>query len=237
MKCFVTCVSILGSMLASVSYSDNKIGNKYVPGQRLTIINSVKNEGGTGVIGYGNTTQFWQIPYASRLLKKGVVSNSTSNFYNPLLYANSQVFQAGKVTTFIDEVWDLNNQKFEIMRATATGFNASTMRFQNPVLVSGYEGHFNAHFAGGWVSYDFEGDESPLQCNSVDQSTAVTQHIGYADGCGTTYIAGNPTDLGGNDGWGPRMTLTVIPPGANFASDGTFFTKLNRYRRSVIIPE
>jgi hypothetical protein len=214
----------------------SKVGPQavYQPGQRLTFFNSVKNDAGAGAVGYNNPVTFWQIPYAARFQKKGVVSNATTNYYNPTLYSHPQVFQPGKVTKFVDEIWDLENHRIVILVATATGVNKETMRMENPVFVSGSEKVFNAHFAGGWATYDRDEDLNAETCTY----RGIMQYIGFKDasGCSAIHLAGWP--YGNEDYWGPTLHPSeAIPEGEVFHGDSPVLSKINRYRRSIYIPQ
>lgn len=184
--------------------------------------NSVKYTGGGsggsgGAGGGGETTlEFWNIPYNGALLVKGdPMSGTAANYYDGRLYPHGR--------TYREDFEDTLGITAEITRATVMGIDEMNMHFVQPVLVSGNNDVFQAHFNAGWsaVGSDFDTD---LNQNCAMTFFNVTQHYG---GC-WKYNLGASTIP--DEGWGPHADATVMPPGLTVDPPG-FFSRLNRISR------
>ncbi len=131
-----------------------------------------------------NTMDFWNIPYAARLGRRGRPSLD-ANFYDGSLYQTS-------AATYMDVIEDLRGASVIAFVATSDGINNTTMRFNNPMKTIGDDAVYSIHFAAGWSAPDYDGDTSALNCAAT---FSVTQHYG---GC-WTYNLGSDADTSGGD--------------------------------------
>ena len=116
----------------------------------------------------GTTTAFWNISYADRFATIGVPSTS-DNYYAGDMYRRG--------TSFLDMITDLGGKDVVAMRADSLGIVPETMAFIAPVLISGSLRVFQQHFAAGWSSPDFDGDQY-ASSNCATSFNNVTQHYG-----------------------------------------------------------
>lgn len=219
-----------GIHLSGVYYI-NPDGNKVItaycymetPGEGWTLVfNSVL---GT------NTTDFWNIPYAERLGRRGRPSLD-SNFYDGSLYVYRTRASVNAVQ-YIDVIEDLRGKIVVVFKAKVAGFDPNTMKFQTPELLNGHALIYSQQFAMGWSSPDHDGDELPeRQCSTEYMN--VTQHYGDcfyyslgADG------GGAPGDVDLEDGRvGPHLYSSIATQ-LQLASDGTKYTRVRRISRFV----
>jgi hypothetical protein len=183
--------------------------------------NSVKYTGGGsgGAGGGGETTlEFWNIPYSDALLVKGdPMSGTAANYYDGRLYLHGR--------TYREDFEDTLGVIAEITRATVMGINEANMHFVQPMLVSGNNDVFQAHFNAGWSAMGMGSDfDTDMSQNCAETYFNVTQHYG---GC-WKYNLGT-TNVGTDEGWGPHADATVMPAG--LAVDPPAFSRLNRISR------
>jgi hypothetical protein len=165
----------------------------------------------------GTTTAFWQIPYAMRMTQKGDAMPG-ANFYAPTLYREGR--------EYTDVVVDLQGTSAVALVATATGFNATTMRFTAPVKMSGDQVAFDNQFAAGWSSTDHDGDDSAT-VNCAGTFEGVAQHYGSC----WNYNLGADADLPYLDGGvGPHMNGAAAAA-LGLATDGSGYTRVNEIAR------
>ncbi|WP_437685999.1 fibrinogen-like YCDxxxxGGGW domain-containing protein [Sorangium sp. So ce176] len=164
----------------------------------------------------GKTLPFWNIPYAERLGTRGEPAPG-QNFYRGSLYLVGREYR--------DEIEDLEGTVEEVLRATAEGIDAETMRLLRPAHVAGSADIFVAHFMSGWSSRDHDGDPSPGNCALLHQN--VTQH--YAQ-CWEYNLGSDADDPFNDGGWGPHLG-THIAERLALASDGTLHTRVRRISR------
>lgn len=164
-----------------------------------------------------NTLDFWYIPYADRLGRRGSPSPST-NFYDGSLY------KVG--TTYMDVIEDLRGKAVVALVATTTSMNTFTMTFVSPVKVSGDDNIYSKQFAAGWSAPDYDGDPYSASC-SVDYNN-VSQHYGAC----WAYNLGSDADNGDNtDGrLGPHLHSGTAQALGLF-SDGSSYTRVHRITR------
>lgn len=193
--------------------------------QALMVFNSVANEQGAGAKGDANTLAFWQIPYQDRFQVKGIPARHF-NYYNPTLY------QKGPAT-YVDVVEDLEGKVALLFAASADGIDSDTMRMSNPKLIEGNQTIYDHHFAGGWSSHDYDGDDSSYNNCATEYGEGVAQHYG-GSGC-YYYNLGADADSPRDDNhWGPHFT-NAYAQNLNLKTDGTSsFTRVRRITRYVI---
>lgn len=142
-----------------------------------------------------NTTDFWHIPYAERLTRRGRPSLD-SNFYDGHLYIHG--------TMYMDVVEDLHGKTAILFVARAEGFDTNTMRFKNPQKLSGREDVYSQQFALGWSAPDYDGDTYSEQCSL--RYLNVTQHYGTC----FYYSLGASDDVPYEDNrTGPHLYSTI----------------------------
>lgn len=164
----------------------------------------------------GKTLRFWDIPYAERLGTRGEPALG-QNFYRGSLYAVGREYR--------DEIEDLEGNVEEVMRATAEGIDAETMKLVRPTHMTGSADIYVAHFFSGWSSHDHDADPHPGNCALEHQN--VTQH--YAQ-C-WEYNLGADGDAPFDDGgWGPHLA-THVAERLGLASDGSPSTRVRRISR------
>ncbi|MCK5691043.1 hypothetical protein KAI87_17300 [Myxococcota bacterium] len=167
------------------------------------------------------TMNFWDIPYADRLSRRGH-AEITRNFYNGAFYLAS--------LQFMDVVEDLHGKEVVAFVAEIEGsgqFDSSTMLFFNPTLITGNQGFMNT-ISGGWSSADYDGDTSATNCAEVYNN--VTQHYTSCWG----YNLGSDADSSGGDttdqSVGPHLSTSYTDTFGLY-SDGSSYTRLNRISR------
>ena len=161
----------------------------------------------------GQTTAFWKISKADALSIKNPGSDPTptQNYYAGLLYNYG--------TEYRDDITDVGgNTAIGVLHTFANGINPATMRFISPSKAADNmsENIWKGLFAGGWASYDFDGDDEAGQNDAIYFSN-VSQHYAY-----TTYwgynlgsdqdnaVAGmNPPDFT-DGGIGPHLSLAAL---------------------------
>ncbi len=165
----------------------------------------------------GVTTAFWQLAYADRLSTRGTPSPD-ENFYAGRLYLAGLEWR--------DELVDLAATRVDVFQATATSFDAATMTFGGPVLVSGLSEAYGCHFAAGWSSLDHDGDtQDPSNCAS--DYANVAQH--YC-ACWNMNLGADADADHLDGGWGPHVGSGVAA-GLGIATDGTSYTRVMRISR------
>lgn len=169
-----------------------------------------------------NTTEFWAIPYAERLGRRGT-PGLTTNFYDGSLYARG--------LRFMDVVEDLGGKVALAMDAKISvpeNFNPVTMRFFSPELLGGIAGVMNSHLGAGWSSSDYDGDTYPTgNCALVYAN--VTQH--YA-ACWGYSLGSDADDPYYDQGVGPHMHKSLLAP-LGLVGDGSDYSRVRRITRFV----
>jgi hypothetical protein len=199
--------------------------------QAITAYCEMETQGGGWALVYNsvlgtNTTDFWNIAYAERLGRRGRPSLD-SNFYDGSLYLYRKTEYVSAVQ-YMDIIEDLRGKTVVVFMAQVDGFNTSTMRFQNPQLLSGNEPIYASQFASGWAAPNYDGDDSAAsQCSTTYAN--VTQH--YA-AC-FKYSLGGDTRPEVEDGKvGPHLEAARAEE-LQLASDGTYHTRVRRISRFV----
>lgn len=204
--------------------------------QTLTTYCDMETQGGGWAMVYNsvlgtNTIDFWNIPYAERLGRRGRPSLD-SNFYegNLYLYRKTEFADAVK---YMDVVEDLSGKTVVLVTAKVDGFDASTMRFQEPQFLNGNQSVFNYHIASGWSAPDYDGDTYWRQCANWN-SVKVTQHYH------TCWNYNLGADFSDDEEGGPELDAGVGPhlvshiaATLGLATDGTRFTRVRRITRFV----
>ncbi|MGK3969580.1 hypothetical protein WMF01_54415 [Sorangium sp. So ce1667] len=153
-----------------------------------------------------STLVFWNIPYAERLLAKGVPSIE-DNFYFGALYLFGREYR--------DEVEDLDGKAVEVMRAEANSIDKDTMRFIDPMRIvanqkqmsAGSEEVSRRQFASGWSSPDYDGDLLDGGNNCALNFGNVTQHYAVCMIYNLGADGESPID---DFGWGPHVHELVM---------------------------
>lgn len=199
--------------------------------QAITAYCDLETQGGGWALVYNsvlgtNTTDFWNIPYAERLGRRGRPSLD-SNFYDGSLYLYRKTEFVSAVQ-YMDVIEDLRGKIVIAFTAQVDGFNTSTMRFQNPQLLSGDAPIYAEQFASGWSAHDYDGDlHSEVQC--ATQYVNVTQHY---NNC-FVYNLGADAEPNYEDGRvGPHIR-SIEAAKFGLASDGTGYTRVRRISRFV----
>jgi hypothetical protein len=182
----------------------------------ITVYCDQENDGGGWALVYnsigkdtGGTTEFWNIPYAQRLMTKGQPGLG-DNYYCGELYRFGLEYR--------DDAMDgVGNVALGIIRATTTGIDETTMKFKAPMNDGSLSTSSYYHqFASGWSSpdADYDGQTAPPDnCAVVWQN--VTQHYG---GC-WRYNLGADGDGDKLDGsWGPHIFNSIITNEINAVS-------------------
>ena len=170
-----------------------------------------------------STLDFWNIPYANRFSRDGRPSLD-SNFYDGSLYQTSSA-------TYMDIYEDLRGKAAIAVAVTSNGFDSITMKFNNPVKLSGDDGAFFCNFNSGWSAPDYDGDAS----SSSNCSTAynnVTQH--YC-GCWNMNLGSDGDSSGGDttdQRVGPHVATSVLNI-LGLANDSSTFSRVRRISRFV----
>lgn len=165
------------------------------------------------------TTRFWQIRYADRLGRRGTAELGR-NFYDGSLYLAAR--------EVLDVVEDLAGKQAVMVLATFSAFDAGTMRFVGPALLSGDAGVYSQHVASGWSSPDFDGDTS-AGSNCATSFANVTQHYGAC----WTYSLGADGESPFEDGHvGPHVPVSLATS-LGLTTDGSTYTRVRRITRFV----
>ncbi len=164
-----------------------------------------------------NTTDFWYILHWERLDRRGRPD------LNALFYDGS-LYQYGR--EYMDVIEDLRGKSVVALVARTSGIDTYSMKFSNPMYISGHFGIFDQHFASGWSSPDFDGDTySSNNCARVYAN--VTQHLGTC----WYYNLGADEDAPIEDGKvGPHL-YSPIATSMGLATDGSVSTRVRRISR------
>ncbi|MDM8557780.1 hypothetical protein [Candidatus Parabeggiatoa sp. HSG14] len=185
------------------------------------VYNSVANEQGADAKGDADTLAFWQIPYQDRFKVKGIPELGF-NYYNPTLY------QTGPAI-YVDVVEDLDGKVAMLMTASADGIDPKTMKMINPKFLGGQDGAYNAQFASGWSSDDYDGDTSSTD-NCATHFGKITQHYSSCWNYNLGADADSPVD---DKHWGPHLH-SPDAQSLNLKTDGSGYTRVRRITRYII---
>ncbi|WP_437663435.1 fibrinogen-like YCDxxxxGGGW domain-containing protein [Sorangium sp. So ce1182] len=166
----------------------------------------------------GTTMAFWDIPYLQRFSSKGEPSVDT-NVYVGWLYLHG--------TEYRDEVEDSEGKVAQLFHARTTGVAPDTLRFKDPEIVSGDSDIYNAQFAAGWSSPDFDADTWTENCSA--KYSRVTQHYG---GCWVYNLGSDADSPVDDDGWGPHLHAPAARR-LGLAADESGYTRVRRISRWV----
>jgi hypothetical protein len=169
----------------------------------------------------GQTTAFWQIPYAARLDRQGTRS-PTDNFYDGTLYLIG--------TSYMDVLVDLPGKLSVGAVMSATGIAPATMRFTQPALTVGNADIYNNQFASGWASADFDGDANA----AVNCSTSFSNVSQHYSAC-WSYNLGSDADAPVLDGGvGPHANNALLTAlGLELQPAGGQYSQVQRIARFV----
>jgi hypothetical protein len=169
----------------------------------------------------GETTAFWQIPYAARLDRKGTRS-AADNFYDGTLYLIG--------TSYMDVLVDLQGMLTVAAVMSATGIDPATMRFTQPALTVGNADVYQNQFASGWSSPDFDGDPSAT-INCATSFSNVTQHY---SSCWSYNLGSDADDPVLDGGVGPHANNTLLTTlGLALQPGGGTYSQVSRIARFV----
>lgn len=168
-----------------------------------------------------NTTDFWNIPYAQRLSRRGR-PEINSNFYDGSLY------QRG--LEFMDVVEDLAGTVQLATLVRAGSFNPTTMVFANVTVALGGTGWGAVHFGSGWSAPDYDGDVNADNCATLYAN--VTQHYGSCWTMNLGSDADAPASNYRDGGVGPHVVSSWLGT-YNLVSDGTGYSRVRRISRYV----
>ena len=171
-----------------------------------------------------NTLEFWNIPYADRLSRRGH-PDVGANFYDGSVYV---VFNVPGGAELMDVIEDIRGKAAVGVVAKITNFNPVRMLLTG-TLVSGDLGIFNTHVIGGWSAPDYDGDQLATG-NCATNYANVTQHYSTC----WNYNLGADADLPFEDGsTGPHVYgATLVALGLSFAADGNY-NRVHRISRFV----
>lgn len=170
-----------------------------------------------------NTLDFWNIPYAQRLGRRGRPSID-SNYYDGSLYQTA-------AATYMDVIEDLRGNTVIAFIARTAGINNVNMRFSSPVLLSGDFELFTSQFASGWSAPDYDGDVEPTTECALYYNN-VTQHYSRC----WAYNLGSDADV--QDGettdqrLGPHVHKTALDS-LGATGDGSGYGRVRAIRRYV----
>ena len=193
------------------------------PDDAIQVYCDMDTEGGgwamvvNSIGGAGDTLPFWQLTYSGRFVVKGTPSPG-ANFYAGVLYQYGVEYR--------DVVHDLSRASAEAARVTVGGFDPINMTFVAPTLVSGLDGVFTCHFAGGWASQDFDNDSNPASCSQAYEN--VAQH--YCS-CWNINLGSDADEPHADGGWGPHASTPAVMTPLGLGDDGTAYTRLSRFSR------
>lgn len=162
-----------------------------------------------------SVTEFWNISHWERFNRRGRPD------INALFYDGS-FYQYGRA--YMDVIEDLRGKIVVVLVARASGIDTYSMRFINPVYVSGHPGIYTEQFASGWSSPDFDGDMWSNRCATYYSN--VTQHYGSC----WYYNLGSDEDAPTTERAGPHIyhpTAAAI----GIATDGTPSSRVRRISR------
>jgi hypothetical protein len=195
----------------------------------LAYCDQVSNGGGWALVHNSvlapSTLAFWNILYADRLSRRGQPSIS-EDFYDGSLYQTAAAH-------YLDVVEDLQGKIVPAFEATSDGISSTTMKFNNPAMVSGSGSSdaYTAQFASGWSAPDYDGDPD-ANANCATAYNNVTQH--YAQ-CWNMNLGSDADSSGGDttdQGVGPHIG-DGIATALGLASDGSKYTRVRRLSRFV----
>jgi hypothetical protein len=183
------------------------------------------SEGGGWALVYNsvigtNSSDFWSIPYAARFVRRGRPSLD-SNFYDGSLYQTA-------ATTYLDVVEDLHGKVATEFIAKTDGINNTTMRFNAPMLMSGFQAGYDSQFAAGWAAPDYDGDTYAAG-NCSASYINVTQHY---SGCWTSNLGSDADEPVLDGGAGPHAHTSLLTALA-LAGDGSSYSRVRRISRFV----
>jgi hypothetical protein len=170
------------------------------------------------------TLDFWNIPFAQRLERRGRPSLD-SNFYDGSLY------QTGSVT-YMDVIEDVRGKTAIAFVARSAGIHYFTMLMSNPTLVSGNSALFSSQFAAGWSAPDYDGDTEPGETNCATYFSNVTQHYSNC----WRYNLGSDADNSGGDFADQRLGPHVLNSSLvalGLSGDGSGHSRVRAIRRYV----
>lgn len=128
----------------------------------------------------------------------------------------------------MDVVEDLRGKTATFFVARVEGFDASTMRFQNPQLINGHEDVYSQQFALGWSAPDYDGDTYSGQCSQ--HYLNVTQHYGTC----FYYSLGASDDVPYEDGRvGPHLYSNIAASLGLATDDAAVTIRVRRISRYV----
>ncbi|MDC0714821.1 fibrinogen-like YCDxxxxGGGW domain-containing protein [Stigmatella sp. ncwal1] len=191
--------------------------------QPRTVYCDMETNGGGWALVYNsilgiNTTDFWNIAYLDRFGRRGRPSLDAL-FYDGSLYLNG--------TSYMDVIEDLQGKTVVAMTAWAEKIDPYSMRFVSPQLVSGNAAIYQAQFAGGWSTREFDGDTWSGNCASYYAN--VTQHY---SACWYYNLGADADPLMEDGRVGPHLH-SVTAQSLGLSTDGSEYTRVRRISRFV----
>jgi hypothetical protein len=169
----------------------------------------------------GATTAFWSIPRADRFAIKGV-AGIADNYY-----AGSHYLLG---TSFLDTITDAAGTTAVAARIDSEGIEPETMTFRASRWVGGLERVYKVHFAAGWSSPDFDGDDR-MNENCAVEFAGVTQHYGA---CWDYNLGADAEEPHEDGGVGPHVNNGVLEMlGLIVQPDGGGYSRVQRISRFV----